>query len=98
MKNLVFVFLTLLLSNIAYAAYVSEYAIEGVEVIDDEPELPPYFDDKDCYNGGYDASHCSIDAGIDVGVGISAKCDVTCVAGTYACCGLRCICKRYNQN
>ncbi len=49
-----------------------------------------------CYNGGVGAISCSIDAGIDVfGFGLSSKCEVSCSAGFYACCGLRCICIPY---
>ena len=49
-----------------------------------------------CYNGGVGASSCSIESGIDVfGLGISSKCEVTCISGYYACCGLRCICVKY---
>lgn len=46
-----------------------------------------------CYNGGPGASQCSIDGGIDiVGSGVSVACSVTCKAGYYACCGIRCTC------
>lgn len=48
-----------------------------------------------CFNGGVGASHCSIAAGIDVfGLGLSSDCSVDCREGYYACCGLRCVCKR----
>ena len=51
-----------------------------------------------CYNGGVGASSCSIESGIDVfGLGISKKCEVTCIDGYYACCGLRCICVPYSS-
>lgn len=46
-----------------------------------------------CYNGGPGSSQCSIDGGINiVGSGVSAACSVTCRAGYYACCGIRCTC------
>lgn len=61
-----------------------------------------YSDDEDddvekvhCYNGGEGASHCSITAGINVfGTGFSSDCSVDCRDGYYACCGLRCVCKK----
>lgn len=54
-----------------------------------------WFDDPDCWNGGFGATSCSIEAGIELGGGISGKCSVSCDSSTYACCGIRCICKPY---
>jgi hypothetical protein len=49
-----------------------------------------------CWSGGPGSNACSIDAGIDImGFGVSAACSVSCDSGYYACCGLRCTCKRY---
>ena len=45
-----------------------------------------------CYNGGPGSTSCSISAGVDVGLGISAGCSVSCGGGYYSCCSLRCIC------
>lgn len=45
-----------------------------------------------CYNGGVGATSCSIDAGVWVDGDVSTYCTVSCSAGYYACCGLRCTC------
>ena len=48
-----------------------------------------------CYNGGRGATSCSISGGIDIkGGGASAACDVSCQTGYYACCGIRCTCRK----
>ncbi len=48
-----------------------------------------------CYNGGVGASQCSIEGGITIlNFGVSANCSVTCNSGYYACCGIRCTCKK----
>jgi hypothetical protein len=48
-----------------------------------------------CWNGGVGSSSCSIDGGIQInGYGVSSSCSVSCTAGYYACCGIRCTCKR----
>ncbi len=51
--------------------------------------------DWPCYNGGIGSTQCSIDGGITIaGFGVSAACSVTCGSGYYACCGLRCVCRK----
>lgn len=53
---------------------------------------------KDCHNGGYGAKECSIAAGVKLaGGGISDECSVSCVPGTYACCGLKCKCVKAEE-
>lgn len=48
-----------------------------------------------CYNGGPGSTSCTIEAGVDAfGGGVSTGCQVSCESGYYACCGLRCTCKR----
>ena len=48
-----------------------------------------------CYNGGEGSSGCSISGGITIlSYGVSAQCSVTCNSGYYACCGVRCTCKK----
>lgn len=48
-----------------------------------------------CINGGVGSTQCSIDGGISVaGYGVSSACSVSCGAGYYSCCGLRCTCKK----
>lgn len=72
---------------------IEHFGLSQVEVManTEDAELNPV-----CYNGGEGASQCSIEAGINIpgGYGISAKCDVTCRDGYYACCGIRCTCKK----
>lgn len=48
-----------------------------------------------CYNGGPGSTSCSIGAGISIGQGgVSGDCSVSCQDGYYACCGIRCTCKK----
>ena len=48
-----------------------------------------------CYAGGKGSTSCSIDAGIEVaGMGVAGGCSVSCDHGYYACCSLRCTCKK----
>jgi hypothetical protein len=48
-----------------------------------------------CINGGAGASQCSIGASVEIaGYGFSGDCSVTCNSGYYACCGIRCTCKK----
>jgi len=48
-----------------------------------------------CHNGGFGANSCSIGGGIDIaGYGVSLECSVSCNSGFYACCGIRCTCKK----
>lgn len=48
-----------------------------------------------CYNGGTGSTSCSIEGGITIlGYGVSAGCSVSCGSGYYACCGLKCTCKK----
>lgn len=46
-----------------------------------------------CYSGGVGAQACSIEAGTEIlGSGVSYGCSVSCYAGYYACCSIRCLC------
>lgn len=48
-----------------------------------------------CYSGGKGSNSCSIDGGITIaGYGVSTACSVSCNSGYYACCGIRCTCKK----
>ena len=48
-----------------------------------------------CHNGGLGADSCSIGGGVDIaGYGVSLECSVSCNSGFYACCGIRCTCKK----
>lgn len=63
---------------------------ENIDALTSGEDLNPF-----CYNGGRGAVYCSIDGGINVfGYGVSASCSVACVSGYYACCGIRCTCKK----
>lgn len=48
-----------------------------------------------CHSGGSGSNSCSIDGGITIaGYGVSTACSVSCNSGYYACCGIRCTCKK----
>lgn len=47
-----------------------------------------------CYNGGPGSTACSVSAGVDIGIGVTAGCSVNCISGYYSCCSLRCVCCR----
>lgn len=74
-------------------AGIEDLNLDKVEVLakTEDDSFNPY-----CHNGGPGASECSIETGINIpgGYGVSAKCNVTCRDGYYACCGIRCTCKK----
>lgn len=77
---------------------IEHFGLSQVEVManteEGEEELNPF-----CHSGGKGSSQCSIDAGTEIlGYGVSMGCSVTCNSGYYACCGLRCTCKKENNN
>lgn len=75
---------------------IEHFGLSQVEVMAETEDEPynPY-----CHSGGKNSSQCSIDAGITIlGFGVSIGCSVTCNSGYYACCGLRCTCKKENNN
>ena len=50
---------------------------------------------SNCHSGGPGASACNTEAGVTIlGIEIKVGCSVTCNAGYYACCGLKCVCVR----
>ncbi len=56
------------------------------------PATPVSVFNSQCYHGGAGATACSIAAGIWIDGSVTTACSVSCGAGYYACCGLRCIC------
>lgn len=51
-----------------------------------------------CHNGGYYSLSCSIDNSYYPCLGaIGGNCSVTCMKGSYACCGKSCECKKYPE-
>lgn len=89
MKKSIFCLVALICANVSVVLMAqNEGADVGVEALNNDDD--PY---KDCFSGGFGASECSIKAGADLGeLGTSVGCSVTCVPGTYACCGIRCVC------
>lgn len=51
-----------------------------------------------CYSGGPGASYCHVNSGVNIGDGVTGGCSVTCTAGYYACCGIKCECKPNMSN
>ena len=97
----VFLFATLAVAtvfNLGYIAYgkynamsqADKLVFDNIEALSGGEDYNPY-----CHNGGPGSISCSIEGGINVaGYGVSAKCSVSCSSGYYACCGLRCTCKK----
>ena len=51
---------------------------------------------KYCMSGGEGASHCKHAGTIEVlGVAVAYDCEVSCIAGYYACCNQTCNCVKY---
>lgn len=69
-------------------SYIVQDNIETLSTDDD-------FDNPFCWSGGPGAISCAIGGGIQIpGAGVSSGCEVECGAGYYACCGVRCTCKK----
>lgn len=95
MKTRILIFILLMLNvgiyvTAQYSAMPSEYEQTYSSRSDDFGAVL----DSDCHNGGPGATNCSIDAGISMGASLTTACSVTCGSGFYACCGLRCFCKK----
>ncbi len=89
MKKAILLLVALISLNLVVAvnAETDPHKTMGISLNSDDD---PY---KDCHNGGYGARECSIAAGVKLaGGGFSDGCSVSCVPGTYACCGLKCKC------
>ena len=68
--------------------------LANIEALTASPEDSEPFNPL-CYNGGVGSLSCSIGTGIEISTfGISLECSVSCDSGYYACCGIRCTCKR----
>ena len=48
-----------------------------------------------CFSGGENANSCSIGGGIELDVGVSFACSISCDKGSYACCHVGCRCIQY---
>lgn len=92
----------LCLANVAIFAYGesetgnvgndSIAAVDSLAVPSDS--LPPV---TECLAGGPGSNYCIVPAGVDINGGVTGGCSVTCSEGYYACCGIRCICKPYDE-
>ena len=78
-----------------YDAYAgvdeSDLLLANIETLADVDEAwNPY-----CLHGGTGSTSCSIEAGVSIlEFGVSEGCSVSCKDGYYACCGIRCTCKK----
>ena len=68
----------------------SDLLLADIETLASDEAWNPY-----CYNGGEGSTSCSIEGGLSIlEYGVSAGCSVSCEDGYYACCGIRCTCKK----
>lgn len=79
-----------------YDAYAkvseSDLLLANAEALADETKEGG---DRSCVSGGWHSTSCSIEKGTTiVNVGISTGCSVSCESGYYACCGIKCTCKK----
>lgn len=82
-------------ASLCVAQYAWPYTDDAYWAMVEELEESNYL--EHCYSGGYNATSCSIDAGISIGGGVSLGCSVTCNSKSYACCGLECKCVNYTE-
>lgn len=98
MKSLKLIILMLVVANIGLASYsFATPQLNETIVTISQIETLSKSETPECHSGGIGAISCSISAGIQFDLGVSGGCSVTCISGYYACCNLRCECKKYPQ-
>lgn len=94
MKKINLLILILVISNLVFYAksQINKTTTEVVTLDTIEILNEGEGEGKNCLAGGKNSTSCSIEGGIELDLGVTISCSVSCNEKAYACCHLKCEC------